>query len=149
MRTTSSEAYQHIVSTGVVSKKRKLVYQALYDHGPMTATQLAELVPGQKSPSKGNNVHARLCELREMGIVQELGEVTCPVTGRQVLQWDVTDNLPTKFTATKAQEYWVYKLMVYGSEVLGVAMDKKSIPNTAFDIVRTVVRKSRKKLLPT
>jgi hypothetical protein len=32
--------------------------------------------------------------MRDMGAVREMGLVKCPVTGNEVLLWDVTDQLP-------------------------------------------------------
>lgn len=32
--------------------------------------------------------------MRDMGVVREVGMVNCPVTGNEVLLWDVTDQLP-------------------------------------------------------
>ena len=43
-----------------------------------------------------SHVSARLCELRDMGCVQELGERPCGVTGHNVILWDVTDTLSNK-----------------------------------------------------
>ena len=39
----------------------------------------------------------RLGELRDIGVVTELGTVSCPITGRRVILWDVTSKLPTNF----------------------------------------------------
>lgn len=36
----------------------------------------------------------RLSELRDRGVVKELGEVKCPISGHQVILWDVTKDLP-------------------------------------------------------
>lgn len=69
-------------------------YAALFKAGPMTAAQLANNhnVPGGWK---------RLSELLSQGAVRVVGEVVCPITGRLVLNWDVTDKRPTKFVAKK------------------------------------------------
>ena len=68
IRQTSIEAYHKIRKDGLLSMRRWETYDALYRCGPKTAAELACLMPGYKSQSVGANVHARLCELREMGI---------------------------------------------------------------------------------
>ncbi len=97
IRKTSIDAYKQIEAEGLLSKRRWQVYKALFHEGPLTASQIANNIPGFKSESVGFNVHARLCELRSMGVVDEIGEVDCPITSRRVIQWDVNDKLPLKF----------------------------------------------------
>lgn len=106
-RPTGTETYHAIVSTGLVSKKRLEVYSVLADGGPLTATEIAERMPGEKSPSKGNNVHARLCELRDMDLVEEVGERACSVSGRNVIVWDVTGRLPRKRVAPARRRWFL------------------------------------------
>jgi len=95
-RQTSIDAYRIIEAEGLLSNRRWEVYSTLFQKGPITATQIADQMPGYKSPSVGYNVHARLCEMREMGCVQEVGETSCPLTKMRVILWDVTDRIPTK-----------------------------------------------------
>jgi len=96
VRQTSIDAYNTIKNNGLLSKRRWEVYDALFNYGPLTATQIASKMPGFKSQSVGANVHARLGELRSFGVVVELGEVECPETGNTVILWEVTNKLPTK-----------------------------------------------------
>ena len=37
---------------------------------------------------------ARFTELRELGVIYEKGEKQCSITGRNVIEWDLTDRLP-------------------------------------------------------
>lgn len=101
IRETSIEAYNIIKVKGLLSERRWQVYDVLFNKGPLTATQIASLIPKFKSPSVGFNVHARLCELRAMKVVKELGEMMCPLTGMTVILWDVTNRLPTKIEKPK------------------------------------------------
>lgn len=39
--------------------------------------------------------NTRLSELRDMGVAYEVKTMKCPVSGREVIQWDVTTSLPT------------------------------------------------------
>lgn len=95
-RQTSIEALHRIRTQGLLSKRRFEIYDVLYQCGPATATEIAVNMSGYKSPSKGNNVHARLCEMRERGVVTEVGERRCGISGLNVILWDVTSKLPTQ-----------------------------------------------------
>jgi len=49
---------------------------------------------------------ARFTELRELGVIYEKGEKQCSITGRNVIEWDLTDRLPVnlkKSNKTKKQ----------------------------------------------
>lgn len=99
-RQTSIEVYRQIEAEGLLSRMRLEVYSALFRIGPATAAEIArELLKGGASPHGGRggpgNVGARLVELCELGVAQEVGERVCQVTGRNVLLWDVTNNLPS------------------------------------------------------
>lgn len=43
-----------------------------------------------------SQVRARLNELREIGVAQEVGKRECRVTHQNVILWDVTRSLPLK-----------------------------------------------------
>jgi DNA-binding transcriptional regulator GbsR (MarR family) len=78
---------------GLLSKKRWEVYKALYASGPCTA---GELFSKSSGLVKGS-VCARLTELREQGVVKEIGLKKCSFTGNSVILWDVTNQLPIKY----------------------------------------------------
>jgi len=99
-RETSVETYNAIKNNGLLSEKRLQVYETLYELGPLTASEIADAIPDFKSPSVGFNVHARLCELREMGGIKEVGKKTCTISNRKVILWDVTPNVPVPFVGT-------------------------------------------------
>lgn len=87
-RRTSSESYRIIQESGVLSKRRWQAYQLLFDHGPMTGNELSHLarVPG---------LWKRCSELHQMGLVVQVCERPCQITGMKAIVWDVTTNLPT------------------------------------------------------
>lgn len=93
-RKTSIDVYHRIEAEGLLSAVRFEVYSILFKYGPLTATCIASKMERYKSPSVGANVHARLGELRARGVVKEVGEGVCPLTGNTVLVFDVTENLP-------------------------------------------------------
>jgi hypothetical protein len=98
VRETSANAFREIKEEGLLSKRRFEVYECLFEHGPLTAK---ELYRKMKEIKKNTNLHdtfqQRLSELSRVGLVQELGTRRCRVTGRTVILWDVTKNLPAKF----------------------------------------------------
>jgi hypothetical protein len=100
-RRTSIEAYQAILSEGLLSRLRWFVYDLLYHHGPMTGNQLIDRVKTRKNTGAFNT---RLSELRDLGVVYEVGEVKDPITGRQVILWDVTEKLPKKVEKPKKRK---------------------------------------------
>ena len=96
-RKTSVKAYNEIKLNGLLSRKRWQVYSVLYEHGPMTGAEVSKRIKNQfGSMGVSETVRNRLTELRDAGVVDEEGTVMCPVTGRQVIQWDVNTNLPRK-----------------------------------------------------
>jgi hypothetical protein len=96
MRKTSLESYRTIRESGVLSQRRFQVYEILYENGPMTGSEAAlrfKSLYGLRTPNQANIV-TRLGELRDMGIAEEVRTRTCSVTGMNVIEWDVTSNLP-------------------------------------------------------
>lgn len=93
IRQTSIEVYREIEASGILSHRRWEVYSALYKNGPLTRNEIAPFV---NIPGYHSNISARLTELREMGIVMEVGEKLCSMTGNSIILWDVTDQLPRK-----------------------------------------------------
>jgi len=90
----SVRAYNSIKESGLLNKSRMQVYDWLYRRGPATGREIAYGL--FKENVNNANVRARLTELRDMGCVGGMCEVTCPVTGKRVTLWDITNNLPDK-----------------------------------------------------
>jgi hypothetical protein len=91
VRKTSIEAYYCLVEEGWLPKRQREVYAALFDHGPASTSELIQHL-ARLSPGAHPNVHVRLGELRDQGLVYEVSEdYLDQVTGRRVILWDVTD----------------------------------------------------------
>ena len=88
VRRTSIETYYAIRDQGLLSRMRFLVYQCLFHHGPLTAQETFKRLRLESNQS------GRFTEMRDIGVIEELGERKCAVTGRNVIVWDVTDVLP-------------------------------------------------------
>ncbi len=89
MRSTSSEALRAVTESGFIAASQKEVYGCLFERGPLSSREV-DVALGKSGHWK------RLSELAAMGIVGEAGSKKCPVTGRRVILWDVTDRLPVK-----------------------------------------------------
>ncbi len=89
MRQTSIECYKQIKAEGLLSKRRLEVYEAILRNAPCTTNEALKYV---QSGSYG--VGSRTTELRDLGVIYEKQVRPCRVTGRNVIEWDLTDNLP-------------------------------------------------------
>jgi len=90
VRQTSIDVYLKIKENGLLPKMQSVIFERLYNHGPMTA---AECMQDLHLPS---NQSGRFTELRKKGVIQEIGKRHCTVTGHKVIEWDVTDRLPAR-----------------------------------------------------
>lgn len=102
IRQTSIDVYHQIVEKGLLSKRRWQVYSCLFEHGPMTQneTYVKLGVPNLQQSS----VMPRFAELKNMGVIREIGTRKCTITGHEVLEWDVTDQLPIDFKRKSKKE---------------------------------------------
>lgn len=97
MRQTSLDAYNKIKTNGLLSQRRFDVYEIIFVHGPLTGAAVADkFYADRKQITRSENVRNRITELRDMGVVKEVGFQTDTATGMRVILWDVTDNLPVK-----------------------------------------------------
>ena len=88
-RQTSIDCYNQIKAEGLLSKRRLKVYRAIMKNAPCTTN---EATKDLDSGSYG--IGSRTTELRRLGVIYESGVRRCRVTGRNVIEWDLTDNLP-------------------------------------------------------
>ena len=93
-RRTSREAYDAIHEDQLLSSVRARVYYRLYHNGPLTGAELNDLISTRTGVTPG--FHKRLSELKDLGVVYEVEERECTVTGRKAIAWDVTEHLPKK-----------------------------------------------------
>ena len=87
-RQTSIDCYNKIKSEGLLSKMRLKVYEAILRKAPCTASEVFN------EKNLKTNQSGRFTELRDLGVIYEKGERLCSVTGRNVIEWDLTDRLP-------------------------------------------------------
>jgi len=106
IRRTSISTYKAIQENGVLSFKRMMVYDYLYRNGHLTGGQLQKALGGGVSESVRN----RVTELVKMGVVYEVKETKCPITGRNVMLFDVTENMPKEYVAPKSKNEIIREL---------------------------------------
>ena len=90
-RQTSIDCYNQIKANGLLSKRRLEVYKALLSTAPCTSS---EAIRNAQTSFGVFGVSSRFTELRDVGVIYEKDVRKCTVTGRNVIEWDLTDNLP-------------------------------------------------------
>jgi len=97
-RETSIAVYRQIDEEGLLKKLQMKVYSIVFRHGPMSARMAQEIFNDESNSEKHNDVvDQRMSELKRFGVIRELPEKRiCESSGRRVLWWDVTENLPKK-----------------------------------------------------
>lgn len=98
-RETSVEAYNTIRQNGLLSQRRWQVYDFVYQNGPCAARDATKSLMNQGLNS--GSISTRFSELKEMGLLIEVGEKVDDETKMRVILWDVTDKLPTKLSKKK------------------------------------------------
>jgi len=91
-RQTSIDCYNQIKAKGLLTKRRLEVYEAIYHSAPCTSSEA--MLNRLNSSNVLSQSRARFTELRELGVIYEKGTKKCSVTGVNVIEWDLTDNLP-------------------------------------------------------
>tara|TARA_R110000787_G_scaffold188978_1_gene300700 strand:+ start:214 stop:633 length:420 start_codon:yes stop_codon:yes gene_type:complete len=105
IRQTSIDCYNEIRANGLLSKRRFEVYEALLSSAPCTSS---EAIRNAKTTFGVFGVSSRFTELRDLGVIYEKGEKKCSITGRNVIEWDLTDRLPVNIkNPNKTKKYRV------------------------------------------
>ena len=88
-RQTSIDCYNEIKEQGLLSNMRFEVYSALLSMGkPSTTREVYETMNVLKQEA------TRFTELRKLGVIYEVQNRKCTITGRTSIEWDLTDKLP-------------------------------------------------------
>jgi len=94
-RQTSIDCYNEIRANGLLSKRRLEVYEAILKNAPCTTNEaLKDIYSGS------HGVGSRTTELRDVGVIYEVRTRSCRITGRNVIEWDLTDRLPINIKKT-------------------------------------------------
>ena len=90
-RQTSIECFNQIKNSGLLSKRRLETFEAIMKIAPCTASEVQHSINYNNG---GRDCMKRISELRDRGVIYEKDVRPCKVTGRNVIEWDLTDRLP-------------------------------------------------------
>ena len=94
---TSAKAFSIIRKQGLLSEKRFNVLKVLFYLGEATGGEIAaEYKKRYRSAKHSEAIRNRLSELRDFGVVKEVGTRFCSETGYSAIVWTMTGNLPVK-----------------------------------------------------
>ena len=93
-RQTSIDCYNQIKEEGLLSNMRFRVYEAILRKAPCTSAEVLSTMLSKNSAITSSR--ARFTELRELGVIYEVQNRKCNITGRTSIEWDLTDRLPIK-----------------------------------------------------
>jgi hypothetical protein len=103
-RQTSIECFNQIKQAGLLAKRRFETFEAIFKSAPCTRQEALE----HTNPLNALSLSAaRFTELRRIGVIYEKDVRPCKVTGRNVIEWDLTDRLPVnikKPSKTKSEK---------------------------------------------
>lgn len=100
----SLDAFNHIKKNGLLSDKRLKVYQ-IFVHNPqgLTGSEVSDIYKkNYPSSQHSETIRNRITELRDMGVLDEVGNVACKFTKRTVMKYKVNTNMPTKLVVKKS-----------------------------------------------
>ena len=92
IRQTSIDCYNEIKQEGLLSTMRFKVYEAILKNSPCTSAEVLSTMLSKNSAITSSR--ARFTELRELGVIYEVQNRKCNITGRTSIEWDLTDKLP-------------------------------------------------------
>lgn len=98
VRETSIDCYNRMVADGSLGKRDLEVIEVMaFNTGePMTANEIGVKMPRRVDISH-QNIHTKLWNMRNKGVVEEVGKRVCTVSGNVNLTFELTDRLPVKF----------------------------------------------------
>lgn len=97
-RQTSIDCYNQIKEEGLLSKMRFKVYESILTNAPCTSAEVLSTMLSKNSAITSSR--ARFTELRELGVIYEVRNRKCTITGRTSIEWDLTDRLPINIKKT-------------------------------------------------
>jgi hypothetical protein len=71
-----------------------MVYNIIYEHQPLTISEMIRYASNRVTNT--GSFTGRISELQEMDLIYIHHEGPCPITGRNVIFWATTNNLPKK-----------------------------------------------------
>lgn len=124
---TSIETYHAVRKSGILADKRLKVYEILYAHPEgLTGTQVSNIFK-QMHPTAQHSetIRNRITELRDMGVVSEIGTVECEHTKRQVMKFMLNDNMPVPLEKKKTHNERVEEVLE-SIKIFSSSLDEES-----------------------
>lgn len=110
-RETSITAFNTIRENGLLSARRLEVYGILFLHGPLTGAAVASWFYADRVRGcHSETIRNRITELRDWGVVAEVGYQIDTTTGMRVILWDVTSRLPVKPPKKESKDQTIRRL---------------------------------------
>ena len=95
MRKTSIDAYNAIRASGLLSKMRLRVLEAIAFNDPCTSGEAFKWLMDKGEYSNPlSQSRARVTELKKLGVIREFGIRKCNVSGQKTLVYELTGNGP-------------------------------------------------------
>lgn len=113
MSRPSIDTFRRIVDSGLIVKRRLQVFKALWKHEEersrgLTHNEIWKYVQSYHTFPEGyrNNVVARLCELKQQGVVDEIeDEFICPISDYPCSTWRTMNKMPIAYRRPEKDVY--------------------------------------------
>lgn len=102
-RKTSVDAYNQIMKSGLLGKRKRQVYDYIFHNGPCTAKEMASELSATVG-GRADSFQPRCNELRICGLLEEVGTAICPVSKKEQILWDVTSKVATSIAKTVLEQ---------------------------------------------
>ncbi len=108
-RDTSLEAFKELRDSGKLKERCVQIYDALATHGPMTASEIASHIGLPR-----DSISPRIAELCDVGLVIDVAQRKCRITGRRCVVWEKT--FIAGGTRQKKRLFWIVGDMAFTNE---------------------------------
>jgi hypothetical protein len=100
----SLDAYNYIKKNGLLSDKRLKVYQIFVNNPDgLTGSEVSDIYKkNYPSSQHSETIRNRITELRDMGVLDEVCNVICKFTKRNVMKYKSNNNIPVKLQPKKS-----------------------------------------------
>ena len=122
-----------------MSVKRWRVYDIFYQlNRPLTGAEVSQIYKSNYPSSQhSETIRNRITELKEMGLLAEFEVVDCTFTGRKVISFITTNNLPEKLEKKETLNQKLNRILKQ-IESLGKTMDNEEQKNQLREIYKNV-----------
>jgi len=108
-----TDVHEAILNSGILTQSQRVVYMAVYAHGPITGREINFRLSTQSG-------HKRLAELKRLDVIDTFGRKKCTSSGRLTVAWSVTHREP-KLKADAAPTSPRSKFMQANGRAAGLA----------------------------